>query len=322
MRYSKIVNDTAFQEHVDQGLNASPKYLSSKYFYDKKGDALFQQIMAMPEYYLTNSEMEIFTEQAKDIVSAFEMNPKETFEIIELGAGDGTKTIKLLAEIQEQNYLFNYLPVDISQNALDKLKDFLSIKLPRLQINPKQGEYFKVLEELLNSNKPKIILFIGSNLGNLSDKMANEFMNSLAGYLKKNDKVLLGLDLIKSADIVLPAYNDPAGITRDFNLNLLSRINRELGGNFVIENFSHQPFYSEKTGITKSYLRSEVTQTVTIDSLNQSFDFAKDELIHTEISRKYNEDILSQVLKGTDLSIIHKFTDRKGYFTDFLLEKL
>jgi len=133
-----------------------------------------------------------------------------------------------------------------------------------LEIIPQQGEYFTVLKELLDSDKAKIVLFIGSNLGNLSDELANNFLKSLSSYLKEGDKVLLGLDLIKSADIVLPAYNDAAGITRDFNLNLLTRINRELGGDFKVENFSHQPKYSEETGITESFIKSDIAQTVTI----------------------------------------------------------
>ncbi len=321
MKSSTFTQDTAFQDHVAEGLSAQTKFLSSRYFYDKKGDALFQQIMAMPEYYLTDSEMEIFTEQANDIISAFGMSKNQPFELIELGAGDGTKTVKLLTALEKQNYNFEYLPVDISQNALDQLKDALSSQLPKLKINPKQGEYFKVLESLLISDKPKVILFIGSNLGNLKDEMANKFLQSLSSYLKKDDKILLGLDLIKSVDIVLPAYNDAAGITRDFNLNLLTRINRELGGNFNVDHFSHQPEYSEKTGITKSFIKSDIAQSVTISCLNKTFHFAKDELIHTEISRKYNDAILKQVLSKTNLSLIHKFTDQKKYFTDFLIKK-
>ena len=320
MKSSVFPQNTAFKNHVEEGLSAKSKFISSRYFYDKKGDAIFQQIMAMPEYYLTNSEMEIFSEQAEDIISVFKMQKDQPFELIELGAGDGTKTIKLLTELENQNYNFEYLPVDISDNALDQLKDFLSTELPNLRINPKQGEYFKVLEELLISSKPKIILFIGSNLGNMDDEVANKFMQSLASYLKKQDKILLGLDLIKSVDIVLPAYNDPTGITRDFNLNLLTRINRELGGDFDIQQFSHQAEYSEETGITKSFIKSNISQKVTINAINKTFDFKKDELIHTEISRKYNDPILNMVLTGTNLSIIHKFTDKKGYFTDFLLE--
>ena len=321
MKSSTFTQNIVFRNHVAEGLTAKTKFLSSRYFYDKIGDALFQKIMAMPEYYLTNSEMEIFTEQAKDIISAFGMKKSQPFEVIELGAGDGTKTVQLLTELKNQNYEFEYLPVDISENALIQLKNSLSSQLPELKINPKQGEYFKVLEELLVSEKPKIILFIGSNLGNMTDDLANEFLQSLSSYLKKHDKVLLGLDLIKSIDIVLPAYNDPTGITRDFNLNLLTRINRELGGNFNILQFSHLAEYSEETGITKSFIKSNIAQKVTISSLNQTFDFRKDELIHTEISRKYNDPILNMVLNGTDLSVIDKFTDRKKYFTDFLLEK-
>jgi len=308
-----------FKKEVLEGLSASPKYLSSKYFYDEKGDALFQQIMRMPEYYLTDCEFEIFSEQRSAIVEAFQLDKTQPFELIELGAGDGIKTVQLLSHLMSENYNFEYLPIDISQNALSKLESSLSKKLKGIKVKGQQGEYFQILEDLISSSCPKVILFIGSNIGNLTDDQATAFIGEMASKLKAGDKLLLGVDLIKKEDIILPAYNDKAGITRAFNLNLLSRINRELGGTFDVSRFDHCPSYDSSTGLTRSFLKSTTQQDVYIESLDQTFSFALGELIQTETSRKYNDQILSKIIQTTRFEITHKFTDRRQYFTDYLL---
>ncbi len=310
-----------FKQDVLEGLSADPKFLSSKYFYDEVGDRLFQQIMAMPEYYLTDCEMEIFSEQTSAIIDSFGFDQDKRFDIIELGAGDGTKTIHLLRYLLKNEYDYQYLPVDISDNALDVIYQNLKGELPELQIETMQGEYFSILEKRMDTPHPKVVLFIGSNLGNFEDEHANQFICSIAQKLNSGDKLLIGLDQIKSRDIVLPAYNDAAGITKAFNLNLLTRINRELGGDFDIEQFAHRPDYSEETGYTKSYLESLSEQTVTIDSLGRSFSFKRGEMIHTETSRKYNDQLLNEILSNTGLAITHKFTDHRGYFADYVLTK-
>lgn len=313
-------NDT-FLKDIELGLSKNPKYISSHYFYDKAGDELFQQIMEMPEYYLTNSELEIFKDQSEELIQSFDISPNQEFELIELGAGDGKKTQYLLESLLKSNYQFKYIPVDISQNSLSVITNLLENLFPTLEIEPQQGDYFQVLDELFLSDKPKIILFIGSNLGNMQDDVAKSFLNKIAQNLKRNEKLLLGVDLIKSKEIVLPAYNDASGITRDFNLNLLKRINRELGADFDLENFEHAPEYTEVEGIAKSFLKSKKEQKVYIKELNKSFMFAKNELIHTEISRKYNDQILNDLLQNSNLEISNKFLDSKEYFADFILTK-
>ncbi|MGA9211228.1 L-histidine N(alpha)-methyltransferase [Kaistella sp.] len=312
---------TTFLRDVDDGFSHDPKYISSYYFYDKAGDELFQKIMEMPEYYLTNSELEIFEQQTEPLILSFEINPNEEFELIELGAGDGKKTQYLLKALLEKNFKFKYIPVDISQNSLSVITQRMENLFPNLQIDSQQGDYFRVLDELFISTKPKIILFIGSSLGNMCDEIAKKFLNKIANHLKKNEKLLLGLDLIKSKKIVLPAYHDSAGITRDFNLNLLQRINRELGADFKVEYFEHVPEYTETEGIAKSYLKSTKKQTVYIKKLSKSFEFDENELIQTEISRKYNDKILHDLLKGSQLEIKHKFLDSQKYFADYILVK-
>ncbi|WP_244307321.1 L-histidine N(alpha)-methyltransferase [Flavobacterium fluviatile] len=311
-----------FKKEVNEGLDKSFKTLPSKFFYDKKGDALFVEIMHLPEYYVTRSEHEIFKEKSASIINALQLNKDTYFELIELGAGDGMKTKELLQELSRQNYNFDYIPVDISQNALDKLEKDLNQKMPHIKVKTKQGDYFEVLESLKENLHTKVILFLGSNIGNMPDDVATDFIANLSENLNLGDKFFLGVDLIKSSDIVLPAYNDSKGVTAAFNLNLLERINRELDADFEIENFKHQPEYDEKEGIATSFLVSTKEQDVFIKKLNKIFHFAKGEKILTEISRKYNDKILDKILKKTAFVIKDRIMDRKKYFANYVLEHL
>lgn len=313
---------TQFRKDVERGLSDSPKTLPSKYFYDKKGDELFVQIMKLPEYYLTRAEFEIFREQSEALIQAFEITPKQHFELIELGPGDGTKTKQLLKVLQQGDYQFDYLPIDISQNALDQLEQNLGEELPGVSVRKKQGDYFTMLASLRESHHPKVLFFLGSNIGNMTDLQAAEFIYKLGSNLRPNDKLFLGVDLIKPANIVLPAYDDPAGLTKAFNLNLLSRINTELGGDFDINMFSHQPEYTVDNGIAISYLVSTVEQTVTLNGSAKRYKFSQGEKILTEISRKYNDQIINNIVRNTDFQITHKLTDRKGYFANYILKRV
>lgn len=310
-----------FKKDVDQGLKASTKTLPSKYFYNKKGDALFVEIMKLPEYYLTRCELDIFENKTQELIDGLDIQPETYFELIELGAGDGTKTKKLLASLANQNYAFDYLPIDISANALDLLEKDLCKELPKVSVQTQQGDYFEVLASLKKSKKPKVVLFLGSNIGNMTDDLAAEFIYNLGANLQAGDKLLLGVDLIKANDIVLPAYNDSKEITAKFNLNLLDRINHELGGNFNQEQFKHQPEYDESEGIAKSFIVSTTHQTVEIKALGKSYHFTEGEKIHTEISRKYNDDLLQKIIQNTDFSLETKILDSKGYFADYILKR-
>ncbi|MBO6515808.1 MAG: L-histidine N(alpha)-methyltransferase [Bacteroidia bacterium] len=310
-----------FRIDVEHGLASQPKTLPSKYFYDEIGDDLFVKIMHMPEYYLTRAELEIFQHQTDRIISSLEQKSDTYFELIELGAGDGTKTKKLLSRLLEKGFDFDYLPVDISQHALDNLNESLSKELPALQVRTQQGDYFEILESLKESRNPKVVLFLGSNIGNLSDEKASEFIYRLGSNLQANDMLFLGVDLIKSEDIVLPAYNDKQGITRDFNLNLLTRINNELGGNFDLNGFVHAPEYSETEGIARSFIESTKDQVVTLGCDGPTFAFEKGEKIHTEISRKYNDEVLKSIIKHTDFKIQAKLMDSQSFFADYVLKR-
>ena len=307
----------AFAKHVHEGLSAKNKSLPSRYFYDKKGDELFVKIMKMPEYYLTDAELEIFNSQTSRLINSFAMNG-EHFEVVELGAGDGLKVINLLKQLN--GYNFTYAPIDISQNAIDKLKNRLLKEMPGLDFDGKQGEYFDIMHQLNDVGK-KVILFLGSNIGNLTDIRAHNFMLKISDAMEPQDKLIIGFDLKKDPKIIEKAYNDPHGYTSEFNLNLLQRINKELGGDFKIENFVHVPIYDEKKGVALSYIESVVDQEVKIESIGESYKFQKGERIHTEISRKYDMKTIHKIAKDTGLGVRETFYDNRKYFVDVLFEK-
>lgn len=309
--------NSAIAIDVAEGLAKTPKSLPSKYFYDEKGNELFAKIMYTPEYYLTDCEMEIFKNQTESIISEMGING-EVFRLYELGAGDGQKTVHLLKKLQGKN--FTYYPIDISAHALQVLQGRLSREVPEVRIWPLEGEYFEVLNQL-NGSSPKIILFLGSNMGNMSDMQAHDFLKQLSSTMNSGDKILIGLDLKKERDIILPAYNDKQGYTREFNLNLLRRINRELKADFNIKKFDHVPEYKEREGIAYSYLQSKEDQEVYIEALDKAVEFKKDEKIFTEISRKYSLKIIESIIEGTGLMIKRMFFDEREYFSDMLFEK-
>ena len=309
-----------FKKEVIEGLSKiTQKTLPSKYFYDKKGDGLFVEITRLPEYYLTRAEMEIFQEKTSEIMAALHLEKGKKYSVVELGAGDGTKTIHLLRALIKRNCDFEYLPVDISINALDGIKNFLNAELPTLVVKPSHNDYFKALENLKQDGTIKIILFLGSNIGNLMDDQATEFIYQLGSSLYKGDKIILGVDLKKDKEIILPAYNDSQGITAEFNLNLLDRINKELGSDFIRANFIHAPVYDQEAGIAKSYIKSLVKQSVTLGK--HQFNFEKDELIHTEVSRKYDDQVVKQILSRTDITWEDKITDNNNLFADYILQR-
>ncbi len=308
--------DTAFARDVLSGLSQHPKRLPSKYFYDERGDELFQQIMAMPEYYLTDCEREIFQTQRQAIQQSIGDAP---FEMVELGAGDGTKTQVLIEYFLEQQIDFIYRPIDISENVLGQLESSCRLRWPQLQIDPVPGDYFVALERMKQqSEKRKLVLFLGGNIGNFYPNEAVAFLSKLRTYLNPGDYLLVGIDLKKDPAIIIQAYDDPHGITAAFNLNLLERINRELGGNFVVEQFRHWETYNPVSGEARSYLVSQCAQAVTIDQLNQSFQFDPWEAISVEVSLKYSQSEIEQIADESGMQFVRHFTDRRGYFVDSL----
>lgn len=307
----------AFALSVLEGLQSVPKQISSKYFYDEHGDRLFQEIMRMPSYYLTDSEYEIFDTQKGAILQHLGEHP---FDLIELGAGDGLKTKVLLRHLLEGGVSFKYRPVDISSSVLDTLQDSLQEELPDLEVAPLHGEYFQVLEELqqLGDHQKKVIFFLGANIGNLTRAESLAFLSQLNDLLAPGDMLLLGVDLKKDPAVILEAYNDPEGITAAFNLNLLHRINRELDGNFDVDQFRHWETYNPLTGETKSYIVSKVRQEVEIGAISSLIHFDAWEAIEVELSQKYSVEEVEELAKKSGFRLVKNFYDSKRYFIDSL----
>ncbi|WP_316803126.1 L-histidine N(alpha)-methyltransferase [Pedobacter nototheniae] len=308
------VSKTQFLQETLEGLNARPKRMSSKYFYDETGDRIFQQIMNMEEYYLTNAEMEIMKHQADAIVKTIS-GDGNAFDLIELGAGDATKSIHLLKTLIDKNLNFKYFPIDISEHVISDLEMNLPQKLPALNFQGLNGDYFDMLKKAAAiSDRKKVVLFMGANIGNMNTDEAKEFCTSLKQILSPDDILIVGFDLKKNPQQILNAYNDKAGITRAFNLNLLNRINRELDGNFDLNTFEHYASYDPETGACKSYLISLKNQTVEIG--NSTIHFSNGEYIYMEISQKYSLTEIDELARFTGFKVVQYFSDQQKYFVD------
>ena len=308
---------TKFYKDVMKGLQASPKHLDSKYFYDDRGDELFQQIMSCDEYYLTDCEMEILKTQSADIASTIFASEKN-FDVIELGAGDCSKSVYLLRQILRRNKSVSFFPVDISKHVINLIEEELPKKVRGLNIKGLNGEYIEMLKKANQlSSKRKLVLFMGSNIGNMNYEQSIAFCKEVRSSLKPGDYLLIGFDLKKDPQIILNAYNDKKGVTREFNLNLLRRINTELNADFVIENFKHFPVYNPENGECKSYLVSNCKQRVYIGD-TENVDFDENETIHTEISTKYSIEQINKIAGLTSFEEVEYFYDSKNWFVDVL----
>jgi L-histidine N-alpha-methyltransferase len=310
--------DPNFLNDVDKGLSASPKFLSSKYFYDDRGSELFREIMELPEYYLTNAEYEIFESQSGEIAQL--LGTKE-INVTELGAGDGSKTIKLLEGIIEKDIHVRYYPIDISSLAIEQAVSNVSHALPKLEIIPHTGDYFEELKKINSPDVHELVLFLGANIGNYSYDDALDLLKFISNAINPGDFLLLGVDRRKNPATIAAAYNDNTGVTKDFNLNLLARINRELGGDFNIKKFDFYSNYDPESGNVKSYITSLENQVVQISALNKEFNFEKNELIYTELSKKYHSQELVSLANAAGFELVLEFNDDNQYFAEFLLKK-
>jgi len=301
-----------------KGLSSKPRYLMSKYFYDNTGSALFQEIMKIPEYYLTRCEEEILTTHKDAISKAINFN-EEPFSLIELGSGDGQKTKILLQSLVDINVPFHYVPIDISEKANIEITQLMNYEIPELKVVPQTGDYFSHLGKINGTESiRKVILFLGSNIGNFNESETHRFLDKISEFTRPGDKILIGFDLRKSPALIIKAYNDSNGLTRRFNLNLLVRLNRELDANFDLEQFEHHPHYDPQTGEMKSYLISKEDQLVYIGAFDKTFRFKKWEPIFMELSRKFDFETIENLAHQAGFMVKTNFTDRQNYFVDSL----
>ena len=316
------VQHALFEEDTLRGLTSPKKYLLPKYFYNKKGSQIFQDIMAMPEYYLTDCEFQIFSDQSASICQ--NLIPGNTpFELIELGPGDGLKSRILLKALAKKQTDFTYLPVDISKHALNELSCNLTKEIPGISIRKKAGDFFRIMQELSAENGiNKVILFLGSNIGNFLAEERDKFLSLLKAMTVSGDKALIGFDKKKDPEVILKAYDDPHGHTRNFNLNHLIRINEELNADFNIEDFAHHSSYDPVSGAVKSYLVSTKDQTVHIGHTETTIEFKKWEPIFMELSQKFNDNDIRTLAQRFGFEVQENFTDKNHFFTDSLWVKI
>ena len=299
-----------FARDVAYGLNAPQKWLPPKYFYDERGSRLYEQICALPEYYPYHAEMEILRTYAGEIHAEI-----GHLALVEFGSGSATKTRHLLSAYESAGQPFRYCPVDISEEVLRDTAQRLVQEYSHVEIYAvhadfaRQSELFQAFQL-----EKKAVAFFGSSLGNFSPEESVEFLQHTAAVMGPEDVFLLGIDLKKSLTILVPAYDDSQRVTAAFNLNVLYRINRELGGRFDPHSFEHLALYNDEQGRIEMHLRSRHAQRVAIGEIEQVVSFGKDETIHTESSHKYTVDEVRDLGYQANLVLRRVWFDARRYF--------
>lgn len=307
-----MTDEQTLAQHVLQGLSAPQKALSSAWFYDDAGSRIFQRIMALPGYYLTRVEHDLLRQRADELAQRIGAD-HHPLELIELGSGDGEKTLTLCRALHDQGVDFIYRPMDVSTHALAELAQRFERHLPRTAFEPMLADYFEH-SPTTSPNRRQVAMLLGSNLGNLEEGSAVALLQRIRERLRGSDVLLLGLDLMKDPHVIQAAYDDPQGVTAQFNLNLLRRLNRELGMNFDLEAFTHFASYCPLQGVARSFLVSSVQQVVASKVLDREFEFAAGETLYTEQSQKYSPRSIERLARLSGFDSTQLLTDeRRGY---------
>lgn len=322
MKISKIdyknidaTNKDQFAIDVLTGLSNSPKSLQAKYFYDDAGSKIFQQITQHEDYYPTRVEFDILDAIKNELA---ELIDEDEIDIIELGAGDGHKTQLIIDGFLNSNSRVNYYPIDISEEAMLMLRNNIR-EHGSLECHGIVAEYFEGLKLVREKSKNKqLILFLGSNIGNFDRVQSQGFLRRLWMSMNASDYLLVGFDLKKDIGTLTRAYNDSSGLTKDFNLNLLTRINRELGADFQIDKYQHFGAYNPVLGAMESYIIATEEQVVYVAALEREFHFNPFEAIHLEYSFKFLKSDIDFISKNTNFEVIKHFSDSRDYFIDSL----
>ena len=303
-------------DDVRKGLAAQPKRFLPKYFYDELGSQLFEAICLLPEYYLTRAENEILQRYSDEIAGSVDGQ----ITLVEMGSGSASKTRLVIEALLRRQSQLLFMPVDISAYALESSSRILLQSYPRLTIEAYAADYFAGLAELgKKARRRTLALFLGSNISNFDLEEAHRFLRAMRSVLHKGDALLLGADLKKDPKILEAAYNDALGVTSAFNLNVLARINRELGGTFDLRAFKHRAFYNEAVGRIEIYIESLFTQRVRIEKLDLEVEFAAGELIHTENSYKYDPAGIARLASDTGFEHTRTWLDSQERFSSNLL---
>jgi L-histidine Nalpha-methyltransferase len=293
-----------------EGLSATPKWLPAKLFYDEAGSALFEQITELPEYYLTRTERAIFECYAGEILEA--AGPSLT--LVELGAGTATKTCILIEELLRRQPRALFYPIDVSPSALQEAVTQLERQFAQLRVNPIIADYTGGVEALNRISGRKLVLYIGSSIGNFEPDQSVRILRRIRRTLRAGDALLLGADFAKSPRILIPAYDDPQGVTAAFNQNILARLNRELDANFDLDAFRHVALWNHRCSRMEMYLESAIAQHVFIPAIDLDIAFAEGERLHTENSYKYTVAMIETILRDSGFKLEQSWQDRKKWF--------
>jgi dimethylhistidine N-methyltransferase len=298
-------------DDVAAGLLRNPKSLPPKLFYDAEGSALFEQITELPEYYLTRTELQILETHSTEMLTCAGSN----LSLVELGAGTATKTGTLIRALLKRQLRVEYYPIDICPDALEVARGSLTSISPRVRVHPVNVDYTQELDGIHRIPGQRLALYLGSSIGNFEQHEAIHVLQRLRARFQPGDAILLGADSVKSASVLQPAYDDCGGVTARFNKNMLSRINRELGGKFHLEKFRHIAEWNPALSRMEMYLESTEEQSIPIDWLGIRVSFAKGERIHTENSHKFTTEMVRTILGGSGFELEKTWTDPQGWFS-------
>jgi dimethylhistidine N-methyltransferase len=300
---------------VLRGLTATPKHLSPWLFYDQPGSRLFEAITRLPEYYLTRTERGIFARYADEILESAGCSP---LTMIELGAGTAEKTGLLLKAAVRRQGTVDYVPIDVSESALAAATKHLEAGIPGVRVAARVGDYTEGIAEIPAAGRRRMVLYIGSSIGNFEPADAVKVLREVRRRLAPGDLLLLGVDHAKDEPTLLRAYDDAAGVTAAFNKNILGRINRELGANFNTRLFRHRARWNAEQSRIEIHLESLIAQRVAIPALELEVRFARGEMIHTENSYKFTAESIGAIVERAGFGITQCWTDEREWFGVYL----
>jgi L-histidine Nalpha-methyltransferase len=307
---------TPLGSEVYSGLTSFPKRLNPWLFYDEEGSQLFEKITELPEYYVTRTERGIFASYANEIISA--ASAQQNLTIIELGAGTATKTGLLLSAAVRSQGTVLYQPIDISATALDQACQRIPEEIPGVTVLPRVANYTEGLNLVEAGGCRKLVLYIGSSIGNFEPEHARALLKSIRRQLAPGDSLLLGVDLVKDLRLLLAAYNDTSGVTAAFNKNVLARMNRELEANFNLKRFRHRAIWNREKSRIEMHLESLIAQRVSLSALELDIAFVHGETIHTENSYKYTHEGVLRMLASASFQLHSAWNDSENWFGVFL----
>ncbi len=305
-------------DDVRKGFAAKPYRLPPRIFYDEQGSRLFEEITGLPEYYLTRSEREIFERHGSQIVEQAGCD----LSVLELGVGSATKTMLLLAPLARRQKHLLFCAADVSATALRAARSAIETALPPVEVLAIEGQYSDALGIFRGIEGPKLVLFIGSSIGNCDPDEAIDLLEQIRSALSPGDALLLGTDLVKDPALLVAAYDDSRGVTAAFNRNALAHINRELGGSFETERFRHVAVWNEAASRIEIYLESECEQRAWISAVEMDVRFLRGDRIHTENCHKFSDAMVDGLFAATGFRREATWTDSRGWFAEHLARVL